>query len=340
MSYDLYNKRLTLHGNTQRERNIYDLKHEIQSDLPNNPSYKEVVINGVQSSIVVKKTQNNKIYEFQAMPNTMMYVGMIIEMKNCPYMVISTNKDDEVYMSGKIQECNKFIKWIERETGEIRSSYAIKTNATQYNSGEWHGEILTVGNAQHRLWLPCNKETLLLDNGYRLMIDKSKINPRVYTISQRDTSTHNDLSNEEYGIVEFMLSETTFDKNTDSAEYMIADYYKYKKNNNITPPITDDCYIKFTKNETKLVDGEQIEIQATVVENNIELDNFVWTWNVEYPIANIEKYFNVTINNNKIKIEAQDIPYNLLPLKLNVNVFVVEKNINATTVVSVCGIFD
>ena len=340
MSYDLYKKRLTLHGDTQRERNIYNLKNEIQIDLPNNPSYKEVTINGIKSFIVVKKTQNNKIYEFQAMPNAIIYVGMIIEMKNCPYMVISTNKDNEVYMSGKIQECNKFIKWIERETGEIRSSYAIKSNATQYNSGEWHGEILTVGDAQHRVWLPCNQETLLLDNGYRLMIDKSKVNPRVYRITQRDTSTYNDLSNEEYGIIEFMLSETTFDKNTDSAEHMVADYYKYKKNDNITPPIISDCCIKIDKSDEKLRDGDSLELNAFVIENNTILNNITCSWDVIYPIENVEKYFKVVINKNKITIETKNIPYKLLPMKLKIIVKSVEKNIKSEIIIDVCGIFD
>lgn len=339
VNWGLYKTRVLHDGETRRERDENILKRDLYLNAEDNPACKNVEIDGEKCQAVIIKTKNNKVYEIHVLHTSNLFVGSLVYIFGLTYMVISTNKYDGFYVSGKMQECNYMLTWIDHDNGKIHRSPIIDSNATQYNSGEWQGDVLTSGDAKHRIWMPFDDRTSKMDNGHRLFMDKSTVNPRVYKITQRDTITHNDSQNDKKGIVEFMLIEDEYNKNTDSSYYKIADYHKYTKPSNPSGGISGNYVIHINKNCDTLVEGKTMEIISVLKQDDAELSD-VGVWTVSYPLASIEPYFEVEAIGNVLKINAKDnIPYHILPIYVNATMRYEDKNISKTEQIKVVGIF-
>jgi len=108
------------------------------------------------------------------------------------WIIIEADADDELYVDGKMQQCNWELIW-QRKDGSFARYWCIDENATQYNSGEtsMNNGKATIGSSQHMLTVPCNEDTVIVDTPQRFFLDRNMSNPTAYKVTQNDTVSYN-----------------------------------------------------------------------------------------------------------------------------------------------------
>lgn len=64
IKWDLYNSKLTVHGETRRDRAIYETQHSIAKRSKYSPAYKTVLIDGIEQQVVITSKQMQLIAVF------------------------------------------------------------------------------------------------------------------------------------------------------------------------------------------------------------------------------------------------------------------------------------
>ena len=149
--------------------------------------------------------------------------GQYIKARNQMWMVYSMPDNNKMYEKAVAWQCKYSIRFISPITGKIVEYPVHDINSTQYGSGETPKERLTIGTAQHLIYIPYNEETIKIDSGFRFLIDKNKENPTAYRLAQVDPAAYS--CGERDGVIQWTVVESQFDKDTDNRELMIADYY-------------------------------------------------------------------------------------------------------------------
>lgn len=167
---DRYTARITLHGVTQRERNVNRLRNDILKNLPDNPSYKKVLLNGDETYISITKGTQRYYKDFQSLPGQKIIAGDYINWAHNTWLVYTADCDDEIYTDGELRQCNYVQRW-QNENGELveRPSYVV--NASAYNNGETGNSTITLATNQFMVYMPLDEETLKIRNGKRVFMD-------------------------------------------------------------------------------------------------------------------------------------------------------------------------
>ena len=99
-------------------------------------------------------------------------------------------------------------------------------NTTQYNSGESANKQFTIGSSQHSLTLPCDENTVILNNPQRFFLDKNMENPTSFVVTQNDNTSHNFGGK---GLVKLTVMECAKNNETDRYDLGICDYIYEKR---------------------------------------------------------------------------------------------------------------
>jgi len=224
---DRYTARIKLHGSTQRERNISRLKDNIFKKASNNPSCKDVKINGEDTQLIINSGTKTYYKEFEAFPGQKILVGDYVEWANCIWLVYEADCDDEIYIDGKMYQCNYTQRWL-NNSGELIERPSFVLNASAYNNGETGNKIITLASNQFMVYMPIDEETLKISNGKRMFMDYSVVTPSVYKLTRPDNVS---FKFGEGGITYYIFTQTERTERDkvitlDSGESIwIADYF-------------------------------------------------------------------------------------------------------------------
>lgn len=244
MSYwENYNSRINLYGTSQRERLINRHKDDLNRKLPDSGSYKSVKLNGVSTSMVINSSTRSYYKEFTSLPNQKILAGDYVEWANNTWLIYEADCDDEVYIDGKMYQCNYTQRW-QNELGEIieRPSYITRESS----NGEDENKELTVGSNEFFVYMPFDDETVKLRNGKRIYIDNYFAKPYPYELTLPDNVS---IKFGEKGVVCYLFKQTQTINATDKVltlpsgeKVWIADYFEPSTP---TPPdeTTDLLYI-------------------------------------------------------------------------------------------------
>lgn len=174
-NWDLYETRLGISGNTQRDRNINKLKSDINSKIISSPFYQAVTYNEETSTsyLIILETDDDYIKKINSLPSESFAIGDIVNWKNQHWLITSVDCDDTVDISGEMYQCNYNLKFLDVD-GHPASRYCFVENATQNTSGikTTNAEVqMTLGAARYTIKLAFDAETILLIRDRRLLID-------------------------------------------------------------------------------------------------------------------------------------------------------------------------
>ena len=151
--------------------------------------------------------------------------GYYLFFDNRWWMVVSLVDNNTVYEKGVLQYCNYSIRYKVPLTDNI-VEYPVPTiNSTQYNSGEEWRDRMTAVSSQRILYIPNNEETIYVDNDFRLLMDKNRVLPTAWKISQVDAET---FAFSEKGIIRWSLREDRL-RDSDDIENMLADNHRFSE---------------------------------------------------------------------------------------------------------------
>ena len=240
MSYAHMKSYMTSNGLTMRQAKIIDGQRLMVDQLMKDPSYKDTFVQwhfGVpveELEVIPIKTFDEKLsnnygitLSFNALYDFPIVIGdMLYNTKeNTYWLCVESYNRDDINGAGKLTRCNQFLKWQDKK-GKIYEYPVYDTNATQYNSGVQSNNVMTVGSAQHSVWIMADENTIMLDHDRRFFLDRNVVNPTVYKLTQNDTTTFS----YDNGYLKLMMTEHQYNPETDSIENWICDYIEVSEN--------------------------------------------------------------------------------------------------------------
>lgn len=296
MDWNLYNKRINVNGSTQRDRNLNSFKKNIINNISASPSYKDVSISGVKRKLIVNSSNNAKIKNIASLPNETFYLGEIVDFANSKWLIIEADSDKDVYVDGKMQECNYLLKF-QDENAKIIETWIVSQNASAYNNGENGNKTLILGSDQLMLTLPFDTDTIKLRRGKRFFIDNNTINPTAYKLTRADTTSY---VRDGKGCLNLIVTEDTTNNANDRPDLMLCDYISP------TSPPTPTGWvmeIEYLGNPTIKIGGNYKTFTGRLFDNNkVEV--------AMTPVWTIDKYadsFITTTSGNQIQIKTDNI---------------------------------
>jgi len=106
VNWDLYEKRLSVNGNSYREREINSIKKAILDDFKDIPSYREVHVNdSAYINIQVFNTNYYDIKTIEVEPNKTINIGDILQFDDGKWMCFEIDKTNPICHTGKVHLC-------------------------------------------------------------------------------------------------------------------------------------------------------------------------------------------------------------------------------------------
>jgi len=195
MSWDTYNSRLTVNGETERDRRKYTLTNRISGDAPMLLTGKVVTIfspnstsSKEQTLTIISSDKNNK-KDVMTIPGETIECGAIIEWSDAVWLVTEVDADKEIYQSAFIERCNYVLKFKNKD-GDVISKNCIIASVAQSSVGEDVGATLVTGNSLKCLIITKDLDTIKLKRGFRFIVDDvDSSDPTVYEITNLDRVT-------------------------------------------------------------------------------------------------------------------------------------------------------
>ena len=150
--------------------------------------------------------------------------GQYVKDDKSVWLVSGLPDNNRLYEKAVLWKCKHTIHFISPLTGDVVDYPVYSTSSN--GLGELDKEHITVGDSQHLVYIPYNEETILIHDGFRVIMDKTHDNPTVYRVTQVDPlsmAVGSDM--EEDGLIQWSMLQTQFNEETDNAELMVADYY-------------------------------------------------------------------------------------------------------------------
>lgn len=247
---------------------------------------------------------NGSTVKFITPYNTPIDVGDIIYDRNeCKYYICTESFNiDNIHWQGKFTLCNWILKW-QKNNGEILEYPCYDINSTQYNSGEQSNQKFTIGSSQHMITLPCDENTIALSTPQRFILDKNKINPTVFIVTQNDNTSYNYGKR---GLVRVTLYEHVFNPDTDNADLGICDYVDINNDKCYLESKSIKAVIDYKTNIIKSGGNKRTFFGKFFDENEDEITDISYSWDI---ICDFIDALDYEINGNQLVIGIDDDTY-------------------------------
>lgn len=322
---DKFNKRMSYSGGSLRKEGIFSTRELLKSTFADDPSYalgvyfwrlglkeyKNETPIGIRLYGRTYSSANGVTVKFQTPYDTPVVVGDIVyDIKEDQYFICTESFNiDDIHYKGKLTLCNWMLKW-QNKDGRIFEYPCYDMNATQYNSGEQPGKVMTVETAQHLIWLPSDENTIELCSPQRFYLDKATINPTTYIITQNDTTSHNYGKK---GLVKLTVFAHPSNSETDRLDLGICDYIDMSAGSSNAGTTVKDLQcraskvvIKYNTSILKSGGDSQVFVGKFYDDKGNEITNIVPHWTI---ICDFEDKLQIEKFDNCLSIGIDDDAY-------------------------------
>lgn len=235
-------QRMVCSGTTARQEKIIDGRRLMSEELMKDPSYQEFVIweFGVLPEDFVEQpiklynrkysSANGFTTQYETLWDKAIPIGTVLyDKKHNEYHLCTESFDkDEILNNGKLTRCNGWLKWQDKE-GKVYEYPIFDINSTQYNSGVESTKVMVLGSTQHMLSITADENTISLRHDMRFFLDRNKVEPTVFKLTQNDTTA----MNYDKGILHLTVTEDQYNPDTDNIDEWLCDYVKPSVKSNI-----------------------------------------------------------------------------------------------------------
>lgn len=145
--WDTYENRADVHGKTRRDVSYIRETRMIDRKLPDNLSYQEVDIDGIDRTIAVINSDNLNEKNIYSMPGEDIPHGGLVSWMGNKWLITERDANTTVYTRAKMIQCNHLLKWIE-EDGTLYEQWCIVEDGTKLTHAmrrvRWFGILETV----------------------------------------------------------------------------------------------------------------------------------------------------------------------------------------------------
>lgn len=305
---DRYTARMNLHGTTQRERAKNRLIAHLNDRTQHSLSYKNILLNGVETQLIINSGTQPYYKEFQSLPSQEINIGDYVEWANSHWIVVTCDSDDEIYRDGKLNQCNYLLKW-QNELGEIIERHAVIQSASKYNDGTDSNAVITLGSDQLSIIVPIDSETIKLKKSMskKFFIDGNTEDPTTYELT--GTGNVPDTYNG-HGITSWIVKECAYTATEDDLKYGVCNYKAVDTEEDpTTPPENPD---EMTDLRAVISGNKNLKVgfSRTYTATITDVDGNAVEWDDSY-FWNVVNDFEVgqEIDGNAIKLLVEDEDY-------------------------------
>lgn len=310
VNWELYEKRLNVNGDTQRERTINLAKHNISKGAISSPDCKDVLISDIPRKIMVASTKEDNKKRIQTLPYETISMGELVIWNEMHWMVNSIDFDDEIYRSGTIVQCNRIIGWQNPITLEIIERWCFCSKP--YTSNIDEGNVVSTLKGKYDIQIPYDSETIQVGVDKRLMLDIVGGKPMVYKLTFPDTNT-NKIQDIDGGFIEWTVVSDAYVQERDNVGLMICDYIDPgAPPKPPEPPVGDLLKCEITGRSDIRIGGSPRQYKAKfyAADGVTEVkDGISPIWELIAPTSN-ESYYKLLLSNENfvasVSAEAND----------------------------------
>lgn len=233
-----------------------------------------------------------------------LHSGDYILFENEYWIVNGRPGNNKIYEKAVLLECQYKLRW-QRDNGTIIERWANFTSASKYDTGEYGGNVLTLGSNNFTIIIPYDYDGMSLEEK-RVFIDTSNKPKRVFKITRNDDVLY--IHGEHGGTLSFIADKTEFDKDKDNPDLKLCDYITP------TPPpqdpphdIDETSLLKATisgNKEIKLGFNRSYTVSfMDQRENDVDWNTVDFSWNV---VSEFSDSIEQMIEGNKITLYVED----------------------------------
>ena len=223
--------------------------------------------------------------------------GDLLFCKKDYWLCTSSYDYHDLYCHAEFIRTNYTLKW-QNSKGEIIEKRSYIVSAAQYDSGEITTNTMVLGSDQLLITLPCDEDTVYLNNTQRFLIDKNTVTPTAYKISRVDTVPYSDW---EVGCIVLIATQTTLNPLTDRVDLMVCDY---KEDENSGSTITSVIpSIEYTTTQIKSGGSAKKFVAKFKDADGNDVTPITFAWDI---VCSFKDKLVTTENDNYIKISVDD----------------------------------
>lgn len=189
IDWDSYDQHLKAQGKNLKEIRLNRAKYHINKYGKDNPSYKDVKVNGNDMTLAINSGTKPYYKTFHTMPDETVYPGDIIHWNDTAWLVINADFDNELYIDGNLQQCNFKLRW-QNKNREIIERDIVTMGATAYNSGVEDKALITIGYDQLMIYIPFDEDTIELERDRRFFVSNNQKKPTPYKLTSINTTSN------------------------------------------------------------------------------------------------------------------------------------------------------
>lgn len=110
--WSIYRTRIEAHGSTRRNSVLQRERAFLNTKLPFNLSYHELVVDGETRNMAVLDSDNLNIKTLCTMPGEDFPHGGLVEWMNEHWLITARDANNELYTRGTMQQCNYLLRWV------------------------------------------------------------------------------------------------------------------------------------------------------------------------------------------------------------------------------------
>ena len=297
--WDNYETRLTISGDTTRDRIITSAKEEFISKVVDSPAYKSAATcNAVTQPIVIEPGKVSYKAKIIAVPGDALCVGDLIIDGTDKWLVVETKTSNPIQISGTAWLCNQLFRF-QNGTTTILESYGVLDNGSYSTSGDNKIQIIS---DKYKIYLPYNTSTK------KIYIDKRLATNKAYDKDGKEILvtykvTGFDSVSESYGTGGHLLIlnviASSYDASIDSLTEMICDYIASSSSGGTSSPTLLPCSI--TTARPSILTGTSFKFAVTFYKADGTVNSSaVAAWTVTPTVSGITS----TPNGNSIVISV------------------------------------
>lgn len=227
-AWDNYTVRADVAGHTIRDAVKRREVMAINNKLPNNLSYCDVTIDGIDQIVSIDETDNLNEKIIRSMPGEPLRHGGLVYWMDNYWLITEKSYNTTLYTRAKMEQCNYLLKWVTGTVEEpvIHEQWCIVEDGTKYLTGELEDRnfIVTRGDSRIAVTIAKNADTAALNRESRFLIDDPLSTRKLSYLLTKPLKLGMSFGDD--GVYKFVLQEVTA-TGDDNFDLMIANYYKY-----------------------------------------------------------------------------------------------------------------
>lgn len=309
MDINYYMKLQNSYGTkSKRERELAKVNYQMKKHFEDTYDTEDVLLNGNPFKLmIIKDTDGNTFKKKIKSPHDKKFnLGDYITWNNQVWLITLIDSDEKTWNRGYMYLCTILLRW-QNSKGEIVERYAFSEDFTKYSTGKKGNNTIQLGDYQYGITLPVDNETKFIKRDVRFPIDLEGVEPPdVYTLTNRKVLLTDNSSFNRGGILQWTLSFSEFNPNTDKKitlssgkDVWICDY---NETTPLPPEPVHDIIIKHKGSSTIVAGGNSKRFYLTDYAGNplvVETD-----WKVTV-LPEFEKFVTYeTLPDTSIKVKV------------------------------------